>query len=266
MRLLSSCGARVVFGDIDSLGGAALASSLTADVHFIPTDVTSYDSLLGLFDRAFELYGRVDVAISNAGVVEGPGWFEPSLDLNSVRTAPSTAVLDINLTGTLYFSRIAAVYLRQKATKGDDKSLLLVSSLAGFHESPGLFVYQATKHGVIGLMRSLRKYFPVAYGDVPIRVNCVCPWATDTAMVQTFQEAWKKEGLPINTPDGVARMIVGVSVEEVLNGESIYVEGNRGWAFEGGLNRTQPQWLGEDATSSLAKGQVFLGIGSKWSE
>jgi NAD(P)-dependent dehydrogenase (short-subunit alcohol dehydrogenase family) len=59
-------------------------------------------------------------------------------------------VLDINLTGTLYFSRIAAVYLRQKATPKDEKGLVLVSSVAGFQESPGLFVYQATKHGVIG--------------------------------------------------------------------------------------------------------------------
>lgn len=266
MRLLSSCGARVVFGDIDSRGGARLASSLTADVHFVHTDVTSYNSLLGLFDKALGLCGRVDVAISNAGVTEGPGWFESSLDLNSVRTAPPTAVLNINLTGTLYFSRIAAVYLRQKATKGAEKGLILIFFLAGFHESPGLFVYQATKHGVIGLMRSLRKYFPTAYGEVPIRVNCVCPWATDTAMVQTFQEAWKKEGLPINTPDGVAQMVVGVAVEKTLSGESIYVEGNRGWAFEQGLDRTQQQWLGKDATSNLAKGQAFLGIGSKWSE
>jgi len=228
------------------------------------TDVTSYDSLLALFDRALKLYGRVDIAISNAGIIEQPGWFEPSTDLDSVRIAPSTAVLDINLTGTLYFSRIAAVYLRQKATPKDGKSLVLVSSVAGFQESPGLFVYQAAKHGVIGLMRSLRKYFPVTYGNIDIRVNCVCPGATDTAMVQTFQEAWKNEGLPMNTPEGVARMIVGVSIEEKLNGESIYVEGDRGWAFEERLHHTQPQWLGEVAASNLSRGQAFLADGSKW--
>jgi NAD(P)-dependent dehydrogenase (short-subunit alcohol dehydrogenase family) len=218
VKLLGSYGAHVIFDDIDSFGGAALASSLPADVHFVITDVTSYDSLLALFDQALKLYGRVDIAISNADIVEQPGWFEPSTDLDSVRIAPSTAVLDINLTEILYFSRIAAVYLRQKATPKDEKGLVLDSSVAGFQEIPGLFVYQATKHGVIGLMRSLRKYFPAAYGNINISVNCVCPWATDTAMVQTFQEGWKNEGLPLNTPEGVARMIVGVSVEEKLNG------------------------------------------------
>jgi NAD(P)-dependent dehydrogenase (short-subunit alcohol dehydrogenase family) len=113
-------------------------------------------------------------------------------------------------------------------------------------------------------MRSLPKYFRAAYGNINISVNCVCPWATDTAMAQTFQEAWKNEGLPLNTPEGVARMIVGVSVEEKLNGESIHVKGDRGWAFEEGLHHTQPQRLGEVAASDLSRGQAFLGDRSKW--
>jgi NAD(P)-dependent dehydrogenase (short-subunit alcohol dehydrogenase family) len=73
VKPLSSYGAHVIFGDIGSFGGAALASSLPADVHFVITDVTSYDSLLALFDKALKLYERVDIAISNAGIVEQPG-------------------------------------------------------------------------------------------------------------------------------------------------------------------------------------------------
>jgi NAD(P)-dependent dehydrogenase (short-subunit alcohol dehydrogenase family) len=139
--------------------------------------------------------------------------------------------------------------------------LILVSSLAGFQESPGLFVHQAAKHGVIGLMRSLRKYFPAAYGNIDISVNCVCPGATETAMTVAFTEGWKNEGLPLNTLEVVARIIVGVSVDEKLSGESIFVEGDRGWAFEGGLDRTQPQWHGEVATSTVTRGQAFLSNG-----
>ena len=264
MRLFHASGACVVFGDIDSRGGLALANTFTGNVHFVPTDVTSYSSLLALFDRALELYGRVDVAVSNAGIIEQPGWFESSLDLDSVRTPPSLTVLDINLTGTLYFSRLAAVYLRHNAASTDDKNLVLLSSLAGFHESPGLFLYQAAKHGVIGLVRSLRGYIPGAFDGVAIRVNCVCPWATATGMIQNFEEAWKKEGLPLNSPVGIAQIIVGISVDGKVHGESIYVEGDRGWAIEEGLSRTQSQWLGEDATASLAKGQLFLGAKGKW--
>lgn len=197
--------------------------------------------------------------------MERPGWFEHRIDLESVRVAPSTSVLDINLTGTLFFTRIAAVYLRQNATDASDKSMVLLSSVAGFEESPGLFVYQAAKHGVLGLMRSLRNYLPSAYGRPGIRINCVCPWTTDTAMVQTFRDAWLEKRLPMNTCEGVARVIAGLASSKEIHGESVYVEGDRGWMIEEGLTRTHPQWLGESAAESLAQGQAFLGTGSKWS-
>jgi len=165
----------------------------------------------------------------------------------------------------LFFSRIAAVYLREKAKDTEDKSLIFLSSVAGFEESPGLFVYQATKHGVLGLMRSLRLYTPGAYGKPGIRVNCVCPWATDTAMIQTFRDKWVKKKLPLNTCEGVATVIAGLAAREDIHGESVYVEGDRGWLIEEGLKVTQPQWLGESAAARLAKGQEFLGNGYKWS-
>ncbi len=228
------------------------------------TDVTSYDSLLALFDTALNMYGHVDVAVSNAGILERPGWFEPSINLDSVRTAPSTTVLDVNLTGTLFFSRIATVYLRQNATDADDKSIVLLSSVAGFEESPGLFLYQATKHGVLGLMRSLRKYLPNAYGSPRIRINCVSPWATDTVMVQAFRDEWEEKGLPLNTCKGVGRIIIGLASKREIHGENVYVEGDRGWLIEEGLTRTHPQWLGEKAAASLAEGQAFLESEIKW--
>ncbi|PVH79365.1 hypothetical protein DL98DRAFT_516135 [Cadophora sp. DSE1049] len=77
--------------------------------------------------------------------------------MSTIRTLPSTLVQDVNVAGTLFFPRIAAVYLRHNWKEDDDKSLILSSSVAGFEESPGLFVYQSTKHGVLGLMRWLRK-------------------------------------------------------------------------------------------------------------
>lgn len=224
VKRLAASGAYVVFGDIDYARGSALAASLPERTHFLATDVTKYASILALFDKAMESYGRVDVAISNAGVVEKPGWFEPNIDIESIRIAPSTTVLDINLS-TLYFSRIAAVYLRQHASPTDDKNLILLSSVAGFKESPGLFVYQAAKHGVIGLMRSLRKFFPTAYHDMPIRVNCVCPWATETTMTETFQKSWIEAGIPLNTPEDVAKTIVDIAIDKGMNGESMGEDG-----------------------------------------
>jgi len=54
---------------------------------------------------------------------------------------PSTLVLDVNLLGPLYFARIAAVYLRHNAQTTDDKSIILLSSAAGFLGTPGLATY-----------------------------------------------------------------------------------------------------------------------------
>lgn len=76
---------------------------------------------------------------------------------------------------------------------------------------------------------------------------------TDTGMVAGFAAAWKKENLPVNTPLDVAKIALGVACE-------IYVEGGRGWEIEDNINRLEPQWLGEEPSKSLAKGQQLLGI------
>lgn len=126
--------------------------------------MASYADNLALFDAAYQAFGRVDHAISNAGLGEQGNIFSPELTLESVREEPESSiqVVDVNLKGPLYFARLASVYLRQLA-KGEeanatpiDKSLTFTSSVAAFREDPGLYVYTASKHGVMGLMRVLR--------------------------------------------------------------------------------------------------------------
>jgi NAD(P)-dependent dehydrogenase (short-subunit alcohol dehydrogenase family) len=173
-------------------------------------------------------------------------------------------VLDVNLVGCFYVARIAAVYLRQNRPANTDRSILLVSSVAGFKESPGLFVYQASKHGVLGLMRALRLYLCAPAHD--IRVNCICPWMTTTGMVKGIQDGWLKAGLPTNTPLDVAKVTAAVLGDESLNGKSMYVEGGRAWEIEANLDRLEPEWLGEEPSRSLAKGQAVLGSGMDWTK
>ena len=169
VRLCHAAGAHVFFGDVLVDAGEALARELSSDskphVVFVPTDVSDYQSNLRLFDTAYEKCGRVDHAASVAGVGERGNIVDSGLTLESVRQEPkeSMTVLGVNFVGPIYFSRIASVYLRQpglddkSSTSTADKSLTLVSSVAGFTEAPGLYVYSATKHGVYGLMRALRK-------------------------------------------------------------------------------------------------------------
>ncbi|EED14321.1 3-hydroxyacyl-CoA dehydrogenase, putative [Talaromyces stipitatus ATCC 10500] len=276
VELCTQHGAYVCFGDIDEKAGRGVEESANASqksspptARFVPVDVTNYQSVLSLFKTALSLYGRIDHVVANAGIVERGNWFDPALTVESVEEQPTTKVLDVNLLGCLYTARIASVYLRQNRREGQDRSLTLVSSVAGFKESPGLFVYQASKHGVLGLMRSLRKYitFPTTHN---IRVNAICPWMTETAMVAGIEDGWRKAQLPINQPLDVAKVITGVLAaegqEERVSGMAMYVEGGRAWEIERNLDRLQPQWLGEEPSESLEKGQAVLGDGMNWAQ
>ncbi|KAH9206364.1 hypothetical protein DL95DRAFT_375393 [Leptodontidium sp. 2 PMI_412] len=287
VSLLYTHGAKVIHGDWDGKAGGLIDSSLSSssttpsststsnpqnaqaqvlvqvpggETTFVQTDVTDYASVLNLFDTAWKKYGRVDVAISNAGVQEVGGWFEKGLDLEGVRKPP-TKTIDVNLLGTLYFSRIAAVYLSQSPSP-KDKSLLLLSSTAGFKETPGLFTYSASKHGVLGLLRSLRPYLPKTHG---VRTNAICPWMTDTVMVKGIRDAWMQNKLPVNTPEGVARVVVEVADGVVrFNGRAVFVEGGRGWDIEVGIEGTEEVWLGAEVSRTLNRGQDVLGDGTDW--
>ena len=160
VRQLHAAGAHVYFGDVLDEPGAALEKELSnsnATVNYLHCDVTSYDQNLKLFDIALKAHHRIDHAVANAGLGEQGTMFDPNLSLESVREEPTASmkVVDVNLKGPLYFARIASVYLQQGPKS--DKSLTLVSSVAGFREDPGLNVYVPAKHGVLGMMRVLRE-------------------------------------------------------------------------------------------------------------
>lgn len=108
-------------------------------------DVSKYADNIRLFKTALEKHGRVDHAIACAGIIERGKWFDPELTVESVEKPESDKVIEINLLGVLYFARIAVVYLRHANKAGEDKSLTLVSSAAGFRDSPGLFLYQVRR-------------------------------------------------------------------------------------------------------------------------
>ncbi|TKA69825.1 hypothetical protein B0A55_07502 [Friedmanniomyces simplex] len=274
VRLLHTAGAHVFFGDILAEPGRALERELSkanAKVHFVHCDVTSYADNLALFDAAYTSCGRVDHAIANAGLGEQGNMFDPDLTLESVKEEPkkSMSLVDVNLKGPLYFARVASAYLKQPdvngkgATAAADKSLTLVSSVAGFREDPGLYVYIASKHGVLGLMRALRG--PLLRSQPhPIRTNAICPWMTRTRLVAGIDKIWAEAGLPSNEPEDVARVIVGVLADGQVNGGTMYIEGGRGWNVEEGLLKTRREWLGEERERQLDRGSEMMGGGEHW--
>lgn len=85
-------------------------------------------------------------------------------------------------------------------------------------------------------------------------------------MVAGIEEGWHKADLPINQPLDVAKVIAGVVSLPELNGTSMYIEGGRAWEIEQNLEKLQPQWLGEEPSRTLEKGQAVLGEGMDWTK
>jgi NAD(P)-dependent dehydrogenase (short-subunit alcohol dehydrogenase family) len=171
---------------------------------------------------------------------------------------PLVDLLDINLVGCLYFTRIALAYLQQNRSPQDavSKSITLVSSCAGFKESPGLVAYSASKHGIIGLVRALRL---LTVPQFNVRINAICPWATDTAMIAGAVNLFHQNKIPLNTAEDVARIIQQVGAGPEYHGKAIYCSGGIGVDIEEGINTTEPLWLGEKHAADLNRGQNILG-------
>ncbi|KAJ5505216.1 Short-chain dehydrogenase/reductase SDR [Penicillium expansum] len=238
--LVTQClesGANVCIGDLDNISGERLLKKCCDQFHpeeedmapraiFQTTDVANYSSVLALFDLAFKTYKRIDHVVSAAGIVEIGNWFDTSLTLETVRQTPTHKVMDVNLLGSMYVTRIASVYLRHNRGSNCDRSILLFSCVSGFKDSPSLFIYQASKHGVTGLMRSLRTYISSPYKHY-LRINTVCPWVTQTDSIKKVESQWKRAELPINTPEQVATVATGVLADQSLNGTSMFIEGGR---------------------------------------
>jgi len=297
VKLLHSHGAKVIFGDVNVAAAEETVTATSAEtVHFQKCDASSYKDNLALFKTALDKYGRVDHAIANAGLIEQGNWFNPKAGLDGVEKEPSVATLEVNLKGVLYFARIACTYLAhgQDLEAPMDKSLTLLSSVAGFKESPGIPVYEASKAGVLGLMRALRLYVPTAYPG--LRVNAVCPSMTETGMVKGIRNDWIKIGGPVNQPSDIAKVVVGICSsgpgKEAIkhdpeqseakqlgrnagatnwedqshgcHGRAIYVAGAEGWDIEEGLDRTEHLWLGNEPSTAMTHAQKSLGVGSDW--
>lgn len=141
-------------GDINKDAAIKTVEQLAGGHTYVETDVRRYEDVYVLFEEAYKQHGRIDHAISCAGILEQGNWFDPNLTIEGVREPGNTNLLDVNVFGTLNFARIATVFMRQGILNAGSKSLTLMSSVNAFRDSPGLFLYQAC-----GIVHSLLEYY-----------------------------------------------------------------------------------------------------------
>jgi NAD(P)-dependent dehydrogenase (short-subunit alcohol dehydrogenase family) len=162
-KRFAAAGARVVIADIDEPRGAALAEQIGA--RFVRTDVRIEADNDNMVDAAVSEFGRLDIVHLNAGVgYGGYGGNIEKFDLERYRR-----VMAVNLDGTTFGIR-AAWRVMSKAGRG---AIVVTSSLSGIAPNPLDPFYSATKHAIIGLVRSLAHGW--AIGGSKVTLNAVCP-------------------------------------------------------------------------------------------
>jgi NAD(P)-dependent dehydrogenase (short-subunit alcohol dehydrogenase family) len=135
----------------------------------VVADVTDWEAMAAGAEGVREALGPADVVVANAGILLG-GEHIAELDPEAWRR-----VVDVNLTGAFHTAKAAIPQLRE--TGGG--SMVLVSSICGLTASAGYGAYNASKHGVIGLMRTLAH--ELRFDGV--NVNAVCPGWVRTPML-----------------------------------------------------------------------------------
>ena len=137
-------------------------------------DVTDWEAMQAGAARLREALGPADVVVANAGIIL-TGEHVDELDPEAWRK-----VIDVNLTGAFLTAKAAIPQLRE--TGGG--TLILISSICGLTASAGFGAYNASKHGVIGLMRTLANEL----GPDGITVNAICPGWVRTPMLDASLE------------------------------------------------------------------------------
>jgi (+)-trans-carveol dehydrogenase len=168
---LAAAGARVGCLDVDVPGVEATAERITSDggrALAIETDVADWDSVQAAAVRLRDELGPADVVVANAAIMM------PPINVEETDVELWRRIVDVDLTGVFLTAKAAIPQLRER-----QGSLILISSVSGLCGHPHFGAYNAAKHGVIGLGRTLANEL----GPDGVRVNSICPGWVDTPML-----------------------------------------------------------------------------------
>jgi NAD(P)-dependent dehydrogenase (short-subunit alcohol dehydrogenase family) len=193
-------GAKVVVAGRHDEAGQALAEelrSIGSEAEFINADVRKEDDVRALVDQTVARFGRLDVAVNNAGT---EGTVGPITDQTADTYA---ATFDTNVLGVI-LSMKHQVRVMQEQGSG---SIVNISSVYGHKGAAGASVYVGSKYAVEGITKSVA----LEVAKSGIRVNAVAPGPTDTSMLARFT----------GTPENKATLVAEVPLGRVGRSEEL---------------------------------------------
>src|SRR6202042_2386104 len=217
-------GARLVVSGRKEAEGKALVAELRdlgSEAEFVHADVRHEDDVSNLVEKTVARFGRLDVAVNNAGTEGKPG---PVTE----QTAESyAATFDTNVLGVVLSMKHE---LRVMQAQGSG-SIVNLSSTAGQRGVAGASIYTASKHAVEGLTKSAA----LEGAAFNVRVNAVAPGPVETGMLNRFTgSSERKAGLiatvplqRIGTPEEIAHSVVFLASAKAsfITGHMLAVDG-----------------------------------------
>ena len=203
---------------LEETAGFVRAARDGARVLPLVADVTDPAAVDGAVAAALREFGRLDVAVANAG---------QAVDGLIMRSKPAdiALMLDVNLKSAYYLvTAVTRPMMKQRAG-----SIVLISSIVGVAGNAGQAAYAASKAGLLGLAKSVAKEL----GSRNVRVNAVAPGLIETAMTESMPEQARAHYLatiPLGragTPDDVSGVVTFLCSDAAryVTGQTIVVDG-----------------------------------------
>ncbi len=221
---LARAGATVAVSDLSKADSGETMDEVRAispGSIFVEINVAQEESVSEGIATVVDAFGRLDIGVNNAGV-GGSHTFIHEMD-----SSHWSKVIAVNLTGQFYCAKYE---LRQFLSQGGGV-IVNVASLGGLLTIPGEGAYIASKHGALGLTKTIA----AEYGNQNIRANAVCPYYIATPMTAGADEdtlkAWKAD-----TPmerlgelEEVAKAIVFFASDAsgYSNGDTLVLDGGK---------------------------------------
>jgi len=208
---LAAEGASLVIADLNEDAGKAVATELGG--RFVRADVGNAADWAAVVAEAEESFGGLDMAYLNAGVTT------QEADITKLTDEGYRRVMGANVDGVVFGARAVVPALERRG----GGALVATASLAGIIAFAPDPIYTATKHAVVGLVRSLAAQLEAK----SITINAICPGIVDTPLVGPARDRLKDAGFPMIPPEDIAEAVFACVTGQVETGACLVCQPGR---------------------------------------